>query len=41
MGDVHKEDIILVINAVENILEDTGFDLEKGLASSTAEAIFK
>ena len=37
----HFQDIILVINAVENILEDTGFDLEKGLASSTAEAIFK
>jgi aspartate aminotransferase-like enzyme len=41
MGDVHKDDIISVITAVENILENTGFDLKKGLASSTAEAIFK
>lgn len=41
MGDVNKGDILVVIDAVENILEDIGFEFEKGLAVRTATEIFK
>ena len=39
MGDVDKADIVSVIAAVEDILDDNGFRFEKGLASSTAAKI--
>ena len=39
MGDVDKSDMIAVISAVENILDENGVKFKKGAGTSTAAKI--